>query len=215
MRHKTLLVTALLATGFSSLATSTMALADDNYEDRARVIAVAPQTERINVPRQECRTEYVRESYNNNNNSPAGAIIGGLAGGLLGNTVGRGNGRVAAAAVGAGLGAIVGNSVGNNQSNNNGYGTRPVSRCYSADNWQTVNSGYLVTYRYNGHDYTTVMDRQPGETIPVHVGVSPATNSVSQISYRDGNPMYDDRQRGWGRDNDNDNEHDRRDRHYW
>ena len=126
MRHKTLLVTALLATGILSLTVSSIAMADDDYEDRARVISVSPQTERINVPRQECRTEYVRESYNNQS-SPAGAIIGGLAGGLLGNTVGRGNGRIAAAVVGAGVGAVVGDRIGNNSSNNGGTGVRSLA----------------------------------------------------------------------------------------
>ena len=224
MRHKTLLVTALLATGILSLTVSSIAMADDDYEDRARVISVSPQTERINVPRQECRTEYVRESYNNGNSSPAGAIIGGIAGGLLGNTVGRGNGRIAAAAVGAGVGAIVGDRMGNNQSNNSGYGSRPVGRCYTADNWQTVNSGYLVSYRYNGRNYTTVMDHQPGDTIPVYVGVSAGTNNVTQIAYIEGNANagYDNQSRGWdrGRDDDRrrgwgDEHHDRHDRHYW
>lgn len=171
-------------------------MADDDYEDRARVISVAPQIERVNMPRQECRTEYVRESYSNDRSSPAGAIIGGIAGGLLGNTVGRGNGRIAAAAVGAGLGAVVGDRMSNNQSNSTGYSTRPVDRCYSVDNWQTVNRGYLVTYRYNGRNYTTVMDRQPGDTIPVHVGISAATNTVTQIAYIEGgNYRYDDNPR--------------------
>lgn len=204
MTGRTALQNSLLAVTLITVASTS--LADDSYDDRARVISVSPQTERINVPRQECRTEYVPDSYNNDRSSPAGAIIGGLAGGLLGNTVGRGNGRIVAAAVGAGLGAVVGDRVGN-QSNNNGYSSRPVERCHSVNNWQTVNSGYLVSYRYNGRDYTTVMDRQPGDTIPVHVGVTEATNTVSQISYSDNNSRYDNRQRDWDRD--------RRERHDW
>ena len=112
----------------------------------------------------------------------AGALIGGIAGGLLGNTIGRGNGRVAAAAVGAGVGAIAGNSIANNQ---NGGGTRsvPVQNCYQVDNWQTVNSGYLVTYEYNGRTYTTVMNNQPGQYIDVNVAVAPNSRTVSQINY--------------------------------
>lgn len=223
MRNKTLLASrkvllgALLATGISSLTLSSMAMADDNYEDRARVISVVPQTERVNVPRQECHTEYVRESYNTNRTSPAGAIIGGIAGGLLGNTVGRGNGRIAATAVGAGVGAVVGDRIGNNQSNTTSYTTRPVDRCYSVDNWQTVNSGYLVTYRYNGRNYTTVMDRQPGDSIPVHVAIDEGYNrNVSQAVYvDDGDSRFDNRPRGWNRGRDWDRDHDRRDRHYW
>jgi len=158
------------------------AMANDQYNDTARVLSSTPQTERVNMPRQECRTEYQQQSYSNGGNSVAGALIGGIAGGLLGNTIGRGNGRVAAAAVGAGVGAIAGNSIANNQ---NGGGTRsvPVQNCYQVDNWQTVNSGYLVTYEYNGRTYTTVMNSQPGQYIDVNVAVAPSSRIVSQITY--------------------------------
>ena len=135
-------------------------------------------------PRQECHTEYVRESYSNNS-SPAGAIIGGIAGGLLGSTIGKGDGKIAGAAVGAGVGAIVGDRVGNNQAN--GVVDRPVDRCVTVDNWQNVSRGYLVTYRYNGRDFTTVTDENPGNTIKVRVGVNdanrPAANIVQPSSY--------------------------------
>src|SRR5690606_16515033 len=66
--------------------------------------------------------------------------------------------------------AVVGDRIGNNQAVT--YADRPIERCVSVDRWQTVNRGYLVTYRYNGRDYTTVMDVHPGDTIPVNVAVS-------------------------------------------
>lgn len=172
---------------------------DDNYEDRARVISVAPQYERVNSPRQECRTEYVRESYYEApQRSLGGAVIGGVTGGLLGSTIGRGNGRVAAAAVGAGVGAIVGDRVDNDR----GYGnrgherveTRPVERCETVDNWHQVPAGYLVNYEYNGRQYSTVTDRDPGRFIPVHVSVR-SGGYVSQVSYREGRSE----RRGWKR----------------
>lgn len=172
---------------------------DDNYEDRARVISVAPQYERVNSPRQECRTEYVRESYYEApQRSLGGAVIGGVTGGLLGSTIGRGNGRVAAAAVGAGVGAIVGDRVDNDR----GYGnrgrerveTRPVERCETVDNWHQVPAGYLVNYEYNGRQYSTVTDRDPGRFIPVHVSVR-SGGYVSQVSYREGRGE----RRGWKR----------------
>lgn len=200
MRVK-MLVPALLAATFAAPA-----MADDQYSDTARVLSATPQTERVNMPRQECRTEYQQQSYSNGgNNSVAGALIGGIAGGLLGNTVGRGNGRVAAAAVGAGIGAIAGNNIANNQYNNGG-GTRtvPVQNCYQVDNWQTVNAGYLVTYEYNGRTYTTVTNSHPGQYIDVNVAVAPNSRAVSQISYIE--PIrYSNR--GWN------NRHDRYERH--
>ncbi len=187
---------------------------DDAYEDRARVISVTQQFERVNTPRQECRTEYVRESYYEApQRSLGGAIIGGVTGGLLGSTIGRGNGRVAAAAVGAGVGAIVGDRVDNNR---NGYGrerveTRPVERCVTVDNWSQVPAGYLVNYEYNGRQYTTVTNDDPGRFIPVHVEVRP-NGYVTQVSYSQGrdDDRFEHRGRGhkYGHGK-------HRDRNYW
>lgn len=165
-------------------AFATPAMADHQYTDTARVLSVTPQTERVNVPRQECRTEYQQQSYSQGGNrSVAGAIIGGIAGGLLGNTVGRGNGRVAAAAVGAGVGAIAGDRIANNHANTVTTRTVPVQTCYQADNWQTVNTGYLVTYEYDGRTYHTVTGEHPGRYIDVNVSVAPNSRVISQISY--------------------------------
>jgi uncharacterized protein YcfJ len=161
------------------------AVADD-YFDTATVISAVPQTERVNTPRQECHTEIIRESAGYNNSSPAGAIIGGVAGGLLGNTIGKGGGRVASAAIGAGIGAVVGDRMANQS---NGVIERPIDRCVTVDNWQTINRGYFVTYRYNGRDYTTVTNDMPGSTIRVRIGVNAADNAVyaapavNQVTY--------------------------------
>ena len=210
-----------LLIGLIAATVSLPALANGDYEDSARVISVTPQFQRVNTPSQECRTEYVRESvYEPRERSVGGAIIGGIAGGLLGHTVGRGNGKVAAAAVGAGVGAIVGDRM----DNDHGYGgrerveTRPVDRCVTVDNWSQVPAGYLVGYEYNGRQYSTVTDRDPGRYIPVHVDVRP-NGYISDVSYsqpRDNNDRDD--HRGWDRDR---GEHhgwghrDRNDRHYW
>jgi uncharacterized protein YcfJ len=191
-----ILVPALLAAVFAGPA-----IATDQYNDTARVLSVTPRTERVNVPRQECRTEYQQQSYSNGGQqSITGAVIGGIAGGLLGSTIGRGNGRVAAAAVGAGIGAITGDRLANQ--NNSGGGTHsvPVQSCYQVDNWQTVNSGYLVTYAYNGRTYTTVATNHPGQYVDVNVAVSPNNHAVTQISYVEQNKYYAS---GW------DNKHDR------
>lgn len=162
------------------MVSSHAAFADTEFVDRARVIAVTPQFERINQPRQECHTEYVRESvYEPANRSNTGAVVGGVAGGLLGSTIGRGSGRVAAAAVGAGLGAIVGDRVGNQHSEGNARTvTRPVEQCVTVDQWQTVTTGYLVNYEYQGRQYSTLMDRNPGPSIDVSVLVRPYSTQM-------------------------------------
>jgi len=181
----------MLAPVFAAAVFATPAMADDQYRDTARVLSVTPQTERVNMPREECRTEYQQQRYSNGGDSVAGAVIGGIAGGLLGSTIGRGNGRVAAAAVGAGVGAIAGNNIGNNR---NSYSRSvPVESCYQVDNWQTVNSGYLVTYEYNGRTYNTVTNSHPGNYIDVNVSVAPRSRVISEISYVE--PGYNDNPR--------------------
>ncbi len=177
--HVKVMAPALLIAAFA-----TPAMAEHQYTDTARVLSVTPQTERVNVPRQECRTEYEQQSYSeSNNHSVAGAVIGGIAGGLLGNTIGRGNGRVAAAAVGAGVGAIAGDRIANSRGNTVTSRTVPVQSCYQVDNWQTVNTGYLVTYEYNGRTYDTITGEHPGRYIDVDVSVAPNSHVVSQIGY--------------------------------
>ena len=174
--------TALMLTGAFAMP----AVADDTYYDTARVLSVTPQIERLNTPRQECHTEYIRDSYNSGSRDIGGAIIGGIAGGLIGSQIGKGNGRVAGAAVGAATGALVGDRI-DNSDNRGGYSTRPVERCVSVDSWQTVTRNYLVTYRYNGRDYTTVMQNDPGDTLRLRVSVVPeyGNNNVSFLERRD------------------------------
>jgi uncharacterized protein YcfJ len=213
------------------LMTATMALpglintayADDNYDDRARVISVTPQLQRVNNPRQECRTEYVRESYyENRERSNTGAIIGGLTGGLVGSRFGGGNGRIATAALGAGLGAIVGDRYDNNGRDSRGrerVESRPVERCVTVDNYQNVPAGYLVNYEYNGRQYSTVTDRDPGRFIPVSVNVR-SNGYVADVSYSNGGDDDDYRGRGYGhykhkhKDRDH-GDRDGRERNYW
>jgi uncharacterized protein YcfJ len=170
-------------------AISLPAAADDVYYDTARVVSVTPQVERVNVPREECHTEYTRESYSNSGSRDiGGAIIGGIAGGLLGSQIGKGSGRVAGAAVGAATGAIVGDRIDNNDRRT--YGARPVERC---DDWQTVTRNYLVTYRYDGREYTTMMPNDPGRNIRVRVAIAP--DHDERVSYLE--PGY--RDNGWHR----------------
>lgn len=167
-------VTALLA-----LSAGLSAAQAADFDDFARVINVTPQVEQINVPRQECRTDYEtsqRYPQREQERSAGGAIVGGIAGGLLGSQVGGGNGRIAAAAVGAITGAIVGDRVDNNGINNNAqpaYESRPVRQCRNIDSWETRTTGYAVTYEYHNRTYTSVMPYDPGSRIKLHVTLTP------------------------------------------
>jgi len=143
-----------------------------NFEDYARVINVTPQVERVNEPRQECRTEYVNVQRQQPR-GVGGSILGGIAGGILGNQVGGGSGRTAATAAGAIAGAIVGDRVENNDGSGAVVEQQPVQRCRTVDHWENRSAGYAVSYEYQGHTYDTVLPYDPGRRLRVNVSVTP------------------------------------------
>lgn len=148
------------------------------FVDRAPVRDVQPQYQVVQVPRQECTSQYVQDAPQvvGGERGIGGAIIGGVAGGLLGNQVGKGHGREAATAAGAVIGAITGDRL---QNNNNGpqqvvqAPPREVRQCRTVMDSQQQLTGYRVTYEYHGASYQTVLRDQPGRTIPVRVSVTP------------------------------------------
>jgi len=145
------------------------------FEAIANVVGVAPITEQVNHPTQQCWTEtqQVTQAVPQQRNY-LGAIVGGVAGGLLGSQVGRGNGRVAGAAVGAGVGAVAGDAVANqDRSDNIVTTTTPVQRCRQVDNFQAVTTGYMVTYEYDGQRFSTRLPYNPGNQLRVNVAVTP------------------------------------------
>lgn len=155
---------------------STLTLAQANahaYDAYANVVAVQPITEQINRPSQQCWTENQQVTQAAPQRNFLGAIIGGVAGGLLGSQVGKGNGRIAGAAVGAGVGAIAGNAVANRDAGGTIVTNQAVQRCQQVDSFETVTTGYNVTYEYDGQRFSTRLPYNPGNQLRVNVAVSP------------------------------------------
>jgi uncharacterized protein YcfJ len=170
MQLKPLALIALLASGAAIAQPQ-----GPGFVDRARVQAVEPQYETVQVPRQECSNQIVTEQrpVSSGSGGYAGAIVGGVAGGLLGNQVGRGHGREAATAAGAVVGALTGDRLTNNQPQVVQETQREVRSCRTVNDVQQRVTGYRVNYEYHGQVYTTVMREQPGRTLPVRVSVTP------------------------------------------
>lgn len=146
-----------------------------SFVDRARVQSAEPQYENVQVPRQECTSQWVTDAPRPAaGNGYGGAIIGGVAGGILGNQVGKGHGREAATAAGAVIGALAGDRIASNNQPQVEQAQREVRSCRTINELQTRLTGYRVTYAYNGHQYTTFTRDQPGSTLPVRVSVTPA-----------------------------------------
>lgn len=143
-----------------------------SFVDSARVQSVEPQYETVQLPREECSSQWVTEPQ------PVaggygGVIIGGLAGGLLGNQVGKGHGREAATAAGAVIGAIAGDRLAGRPAQAYPQAQREVRSCRTVYESQHRLTGYRVTYEYRGHQSTIVTSEQPGQTLPVRVSVTP------------------------------------------
>ncbi|MFL6582392.1 MAG: glycine zipper 2TM domain-containing protein [Burkholderiales bacterium] len=160
----------LIAIATGIMATQINAFA---FEAVARVVAVSPIMQQVNQPSQQCWTETqpVTQAAPQQHNY-LGAIVGGVAGGLLGSQVGHGNGRVAGAAVGAGVGAVAGDAMANS-SNDKITTMAPVKRCRQVDTVQSVTTGYMVTYEYDGQRFSTRLPYNPGNQLRVNVAVTP------------------------------------------
>jgi uncharacterized protein YcfJ len=144
-----------------------------DFEDFGKVVRVVPQSQQVNMPRQECRTQMV-DVQQPAERSAGGAIIGGIAGALLGNQVGGGSGRSVATAAGAIAGAVTGDRIDNANAQPGAVSQQAVKQCRTVDHWETRTTGYEVTYDYRGRNYTSVMSYDPGERLRLRVSIQPA-----------------------------------------
>lgn len=151
-------------------AASGAALAETR-EDFARVRQVTPQYEQVNLPRQQCVSEYVppERGYGR---SYGGAVIGGITGAIVGNQLGRGHGKEVATAAGAIAGALVGDRLQNRADEGDRAG-REVRRCRTRDHWERRLAGYRVVYDYAGRRYSALLPYDPGDRLRVRVSVEP------------------------------------------
>src|SRR3954470_17971818 len=159
-------------------ATGAIAAQAQTFVDRARVQSVQPQYESVQVPRQECASQFVQDAPQvvGGERGYGGAVIGGVAGGILGNQVGKGHGREAATAAGAVIGAITGDRLQNSNAGPQQVVQAPpreVRSCHTVVDTQQRATGYRVTYEYRGNQYVTFTREQPGQSLPVRVSVTP------------------------------------------
>ena len=141
------------------------------------------ETVSYSEPRQQCRLEQVayRDSYPSypRQRNVAGPLVGAVIGGALGNAVtNRKGNRQAGMAVGAVLGATIGAGVQRRHSERHysgpvQYRTEEICETVTEYRQREELVGYDVTYRYGGQTYSTTLDQDPGERLPVRVAVTP------------------------------------------
>ena len=193
-----------LATVF---AAAMPALAGESYTDRARVVSAKPIVERIPVSREQCWNEKVR-SYEERRVTRTdtgaaigpGTVLGAIVGGVAGHQVGSGRGNDAATAAGAVIGGMVGNQIDREQGRvGPGASTthvervpveRNVERCRTVQEVREAQVGWMVRYAYHGHEFTTRLDRNPGQYLRVAVNLEPREGEELPPARRPGSPTY-------------------------
>lgn len=179
------LLTLTLTLGISSTALADHHRDDYRYSDRqhfyadARVVYAEPIYEtyyyRDSGSRYEiCRTHDVEVGrYTRHNGNPGAAIIGGALGATVGSNAGHSpESQIFGAIAGGIIGGAIGNELGGNKETVVRYRTqRQCEVGYHHHRRELI--GYEVRYRYNGREFTTVMDRHPGRYIQLEVEVTP------------------------------------------
>ena len=140
------------------------------FRDRARVVDVKPLKEIVRIPvtDRECWTE---ETVRPAGRNPAGIIAGGIIGGVVGNSLGHGHrDRGLATAAGTVIGGVIGHSMANRVPR-----IERERHCRVAEKYYEEEriSGYLVTYRYRGREFTREMAERPGRFVTIRVMVEP------------------------------------------
>lgn len=146
------------------------------------------------------RSQRLRSDNNSRGNRGRGssragdALIGGVIGGVIGNQLGRNartdRGRAGATVLGAVVGTVLANEHAGNRERRDQPESlpqlqtahqyqyqyqeiQPVQRCETRHQQvkKRVLTGWQVTYRYQGRQFTTFMDHKPGKTIPLTVTI--------------------------------------------
>jgi uncharacterized protein YcfJ len=148
---------------------------DEGYYGYARVLQVDPIVEvtDVVVPRQHCRDERVTRYESGGSGSYAPVIAGGVVGGVIGSRFGEGKGKDAATVAGTLLGASIARDL-SREPGRVREGVRQRCDVVQERHQQEHVTGYRVRYRYDGRDYWTRMDRDPGDRLRVLVSVRPA-----------------------------------------
>lgn len=178
---KKITITAVLMTLVLASASTYAGHRDDGYygdrhvfRDKARVVKVEPIMEVVRVPTEhrECWDEEV-EYRSGRDRSGVGTIVGSIIGGVAGHQMGAGNGKKVATVAGTVLGAAVGNEIG--RSKRTAPYTETQHRCRVTHDYYEEErvSGYWVTLRYRGEEFTQRMDDEPGKFVPVRIAVVP------------------------------------------
>lgn len=159
---------------FTLAAVTGLACGNAVAQEQARVLSSIPVSQQVAVPQQFCEDVQVSTGTRTNG---TGAVIGAILGGVAGNALGHGghrgprgsyypSTRGPSTVVGAIAGGLIGNAV---EGANSQPSYETVRRCTNASGYENRVVAYDVTYEYAGQRYTTRMDHDPGNWMPINV----------------------------------------------
>lgn len=135
---------------------------------KAKVSYVEPIYEVVQTPqeRRECWDEVVQGTEVRRSNG--GALTGAILGGVIGHNVGNGRDRGATTAVGTIIGATIGS--GHDREYHTPYSYTEQHCSVTTDYIEEQRLlGYRVSYRFEGEEYTTRMNHDPGKFVRLRV----------------------------------------------
>ena len=159
-----------------------------NYRERgdfARVIESNPVYAEAST--QECwnpRTGNYEQPRQSDSRIGAGTALGAIAGGVLGHQVGSGRGNDVGTAAGAILGGIVGHQI---EKDRRADDDLDMSRCRMVSDSSNI-QGYDVRYRYQGQEYVTRLDHDPGRRLEVGTDINTDGTPFEQATYSQNYP---------------------------
>jgi len=149
------------------------------YYAYGKVTDVQPilRTVQVTTPRETCWDEQIRQTHYGpgQHRSFTSTVVGGIVGGVVGNQFGSGSGQDAMTVAGALLGASIGRDAAYRRHayTRTSYATERRCEIEEVVHEEQRLEGYQVAYKFEGRNYVTRTDSDPGKTIRLRVQVNP------------------------------------------
>lgn len=140
----------------------------DDRVVKARVSHVEPIVEVVQIPqeRRECWDEEVSGTTTRHSNG--GMVAGAIIGGVIGHNIGDRHNRRATTAIGSMIGAAVGHDADHSYQQPYSYTEQHCSVTTDYIEEEHI-LGYRVSYTFQGEQYSTRMDHDPGRFVHLRV----------------------------------------------
>ncbi len=130
-----------------------------------------------------CRPVRERPVIEKERNTFIPSLIGSVVGGAIGHQFGGGSGKTVLTVLGSFVGANIAKNATRRRDHDQVYVVR--ERCHIVQREQEVEriEGYIVTYLYQGQEFTKTTAEEPGSQIRIRVQIEPVAESLAYSGY--------------------------------